>query len=713
MRAALVTLTVCLLVLPASAKYSGGTGEPNDPYQIATAADLIALGETPEDYDKHFILTADIDLDPNLPGGKVFTEAVIAPVRDSWGRNHDYHLVGDLFAGVFDGDDHVVSHLRIDGCEYVGLFGYLARGAQVRNLGVVDACILSSGGPTGGLAACNAGEVRQCYSTCVIRAVGYTGGFIGRNAGSVIECYSDGRLDAVFSVGGLVGHNQGQVTLCHSTAAVSAEMGIGGLVGQNEASVLQCYSTGGINAAGWCVGGLIGWNTGTVARCYRTDTVSGRNQVGGLVGRNEGAIGQSYCTGAVQGESRVGGLVAWNIDGAVTHGTVTQCYSTGLVSGVSYVGGLVGTGYAGATGQSFWDTETSGQAASDGGTGLTTAQMQNIQAFLDAGWDFVGEITDGTSQIWRMPEPGGYPTLAVFNGYVPPELQGLGTAEDPYLISDPVGLGAMVYYSPYAHYRLGASIDLSGIRWGAAVIPWFAGSFDGNGFTISHLTITGQNDLALFGRLESGGSISNLRVVDASISGSGNRAGVLVGSEYRATMYRCRTSGAVSGNASVGGLVGAEYEGHVSQGCSAGTVRGSSFVGGFAGECSGQISQCYSTGAVAGDWRVAGLVADIWAGGAVSQCYSIGLVTGNSEAGGLVGRGSTHAVASFWDTQTSGQATSDGGTGKTTADMQIASTFTDAGWDFVGETVNGTDDIWWIDEGKDYPHLWWELIPGN
>ena len=29
-------------------------------------------------------------------------------------------------------------------------------------------------------------------------------------------------------------------------------------------------------------------------------------------------------------------------------------------------------------------------------------------------------------------------------------------------------------------------------------------------------------------------------------------------------------------------------------------------------------------------------------------------------------------------------------------------------WDFVGETENGTDDIWWIDEGQDYPRLWWE-----
>ena len=63
----------------------------------------------------------------------------------------------------------------------------------------------------------------------------------------------------------------------------------------------------------------------------------------------------------------------------------------------------------------------------------------------------------------------------------------------------------------------------------------------------------------------------------------------------------------------------------------------------------------------------------------------------------------------FWDTQTSKQTTSSGGgTGKTTAEMQTAKTFLDAGWDFVGETTNGTEDIWWILEGKDYPRLWWE-----
>ena len=43
--------------------------------------------------------------------------------------------------------------------------------------------------------------------------------------------------------------------------------------------------------------------------------------------------------------------------------------------------------------------------------------------------------------------------------------------------------------------------------------------------------------------------------------------------------------------------------------------------------------------------------------------------------------------------------------GKTTAEMQTKTTFTDAGWDFVGETTNGTDDIWTILESIDYPRL--------
>ncbi len=63
----------------------------------------------------------------------------------------------------------------------------------------------------------------------------------------------------------------------------------------------------------------------------------------------------------------------------------------------------------------------------------------------------------------------------------------------------------------------------------------------------------------------------------------------------------------------------------------------------------------------------------------------------------------------FWDTGTSSQPESAGGTGRTTAEMQTSGTFVGAGWDFAGETANGAKDIWWILDGKDYPRLWWQL----
>jgi hypothetical protein len=42
--------------------------------------------------------------------------------------------------------------------------------------------------------------------------------------------------------------------------------------------------------------------------------------------------------------------------------------------------------------------------------------------------------------------------------------------------------------------------------------------------------------------------------------------------------------------------------------------------------------------------------------------------------------------------------------------MQDIDTFLDAGWDLVGETDNGTEDVWMMCPGQDAPHLRWEDI---
>jgi hypothetical protein len=86
-------------------------------------------------------------------------------------------------------------------------------------------------------------------------------------------------------------------------------------------------------------------------------------------------------------------------------------------------------------------------------------------------------------------------------------------------------------------------------------------------------------------------------------------------------------------------------------------------------------------------------------------------VSASSYAGGLVGygEGASNVTNSFWDTQTSGQVTSDGGTGKATAEMQDISTFSNVGWSisavaYVGPPTN-EGPIWNIIDGETYPFL--------
>jgi hypothetical protein len=165
-----VALFLLTIVSTATAKYSGGSGTAQDPYRIATAADLIALGETPADYDKDFLLTTDIDLDPELPGRKVFDRAVIAPDTDPNDRWREFQ--GAPFTGVFDGGGHTISHLIIKGKGYLGLFGQLGWGyapaGEVKDLGVVDVDITGSGYYVGALVGYNYGTITTRPYTSVI-----------------------------------------------------------------------------------------------------------------------------------------------------------------------------------------------------------------------------------------------------------------------------------------------------------------------------------------------------------------------------------------------------------------------------------------------------------------------------------------------------------------------------------------------------------------
>jgi hypothetical protein len=593
--------------------YSGGTGDPCAPYQIANKDDLLTLAANTDDYDKCFILTADINMQ-----GQVFTTAIIGAYS---------------FTGSFDGNSHKITNFTISGgC---GLFGFIDSGGSVKNLGIMD---------------------------CNVSGHSYVGGLVGVNRGIINDCYSTGIV-----------------------SSSSNSQYVGGLVGLNICgSISNCYSTGSVSGPG-------------------------SSSVGGLVGENQ-------------------------------YGSISNCYSTGSVSGPgsSSVGGLVGRNYDGSISNCYFLT-TSGPY-NGLGTPLTNTQMKQQSNFV--GWDFINETINGTCNYWQI-SAGAYPVLSTFNGYIPPEPNGSGTSQAPYIIIDANGLGT-IWYRPAANYILANDINLAGINWSVAVVPNFSGVFDGNGFCINNLSITGAGNLGLFGWIEVGSFVQNLSIKDCMISGSSGSqwVGGLVGLNNSGSISNCYSTGSVSGpgSSSVGGLVGendgsisscyststvsgsSDYVGglvggngdSISNCYSTGSVIGSSDVGGLVGDNGGDISNCYSTGSVIGSSDVGGLVGDN--GGNISNCYSTGSVIGSSDVGGLVGSNPDNTItACFWDINTSSQTTgvgygtSTGVTGKSTAEMKTQSTFTNAGWDFVGETANGTADIWkMVLPGIYYPKLVWE-----
>jgi hypothetical protein len=186
--------------------------------------------------------------------------------------------------------------------------------------------------------------------------------------------------------------------------------------------------------------------------------------------------------------------------------------------------------------------------------------------------------------------------------------------------------------------------------------------------------------------------------------------GGLVGNADGGVSQSC-SDGSVTGVSYVGGLIGQMGAGTASLSYSKAQVTGSDSVGGLVGITLQQASivqWCYATGDVKGTTYVAGLIGQVSAG-SVWQCYSVGKVTGVQMVGGLVGyqRALAQVLTSVWDTQTSNQTTSVGGTGKTTDQMKLIETFTTTpmNWDFL--------NVWTICEGVGYPVLLWQIPPGD
>jgi hypothetical protein len=641
-----------------------------------------------------------------------------------------------------------------------GLMGGCWSGGRVSNCSA-DVSVVGEDDVGGLVGTFYDGVITNCTSSGDVSGDDSVGGLAGSTNSSALgdlatvsTCYSTSKVLGNERVGGLVGNNGGMIALCYTTNYVLAEHYVGGLTGDNNGAISNCYVWGSVSGSN-DVGGLVGTNRrGTISNSYSKGSVTGTNNLGGLVGvDDQGAVFNSYwdiqasgqtTSAAGMGKTTVemktastfvgwGCESVWTLDEGQDYPRLRWENIPGeMITTLSPFDFVRGSGtetdpYLIYTGHEFnmiglfpceWskhfklmaDIDLSGHVGTDYNiigrgkshpfTGVFDGNGKKIHNFSyrstnanDVG--LFGCVSDPNAQIMNL-------------GLCDPNVEG-GMGED---------VGSLVGY----------------LRDGTVTGCYARGGRVSGDIYVGGLL--GRNYL---------GTVAHSHVQHGSVSGSRYHIGGLAGCSW-GIITGCYSTGNVSGPCNTGGLIG--LSGGKMFNChSACAVSGTIAVGGLVGEGGSRTICCYASGDVQGDDQVGGLVgvnygnlANSYAiasvkgtgediGGLVgwnygftgtaiiSNCYSTGQVTGGaSHVGGLIGRAfgpNSEAIDSFWDVQTSGQTTSGGGTGKTTVEMQMESTFSDAGWDFVGESINGTEDIWAICERVDYPRLAWEFVIGD
>ncbi len=329
----------------------------------ASRDDVIITQGCPETGCMGYELMQDLDVADDVRFANWQPIGSIASNGDADECNHPSNR---CFSGIFNGNNHTISNLRIDrsDTDNIGLFVALANGAQIRNVNLANVEVMGRNG-VGTLAAYNAGRIDNSYA--------------------------DGMVVGERDVGGLVAYNTGRVSNSYAYGVISGRRSVGGLVARNESS-------------------------GVIANSYSLSRVSGDNGIGGLVGLNFGSIANTYASGSVEGVTLIGGLVGEN-GGSVRNSYATaDIVCTGVPACATYTvatGGLIGSNASGGDAvNSYWDIETSNIRGniqgSAGGIGKTTLQLQSGNSQSS---DASGAYYKWRNSDWNFGNANQYPIL--------------------------------------------------------------------------------------------------------------------------------------------------------------------------------------------------------------------------------------------------------------------------------------------------------------
>ncbi|WP_154402119.1 metallophosphoesterase [Ornithinimicrobium cavernae] len=417
--------------------------------------------------------------------------------------------------------------------------------------------------------------------------------------------------------------------------------GGGGVFATNEGTIRNLAVTGAqIDTTKGTIGVLADYNTGTIENSWTSGSIIGRGRVGGLVGDSTGVVRNSYSTADVRSRTtEAGGVVAVALGGSITE----NVYSTGNVtSDTRNVGGVVGYGYTGTTVRnaiSLNESVTapsyahavvgrvlSGNTATLEGNLATDASYVSVESLKDAPAEtnlrgrVVPADTTGTpglyaddlgwdlTDVWVWDDAAQRPLLrANTEVYVEKRPPGEPNVDGYYEIATAQDLAQLSTYRA-EKYVLTADLDLSGLTDYTPVggLAPFTGELDGNGHVITGLTSARGGLINI-----NNGTVRDLGIVEADVSLSGGRVGILANVN--------------------GGTVSGVY--------TTGTVTGTSRVGGVVGDSAGTVRDSYTTATVHSDSTESGGVIGVALAGSVTEhVYASGPVSATSRnTGGVVG----------------------------------------------------------------------------
>jgi len=270
------------VILPA------GDGSASSPFIVNNVDALRKVGTGTDGWglDKHYRQAGSIVLTPSLGWTPIGTNSA-------------------RFTGSYDGNGYSISSLTIASTtygDYQGLFGAIGTGGEVRNVALRSVNITPSANLVGGIAALNAGTIKNCYVAGIVKGWRDVGGIVGENRGLVENCYTTGSVtgDANF-VGGIAGYNNtgAKIQNCYSTGAISGANEVGGIVGSHGAGTVErcvAMNTSITATSGTKVGRVAGDMSGTA-----TMSNNFRRDVGMTISDQTGEINPSSSLSGIQG----------------------------------------------------------------------------------------------------------------------------------------------------------------------------------------------------------------------------------------------------------------------------------------------------------------------------------------------------------------------------------------------------------------------------